>query len=211
MIAPYYDHGGITIYCARVEDVFDEIMFPSCPLYDLVSLDPPYGLGEHWQGGGWATNPIYEDARHDWDRVPVAQYLIDACVRRGKQAIVWGGNYYAMPPSRCWVAWNKIPHMGTMADMELAWTNLDQPAKMHSESRNADGKREHPTQKPISLIRWALSHVEWDSLLVPFMGSGPELRVAKDQGKRAIGIDVSERYCEIAAKRLRQECLFASP
>ncbi len=206
MIAPYYDHGGITIYNARVEDMLEAGIGD----FDLVSLDPPYGHGEKWQGGGWATNPIYEDARLDWDRVPVTQYLIDACVRRGKNAIVWGGNYYSMPPSRCWLAWNKIPHMGTMADFELAWTNYDQPSKMISETRNPDGKREHPTQKPLAVARWALSRgPEWKTLLVPFMGSGPELRVAKDLGRLAVGIDVSERYCEVAAKRLRQECLFA--
>jgi DNA modification methylase len=204
ILQPYYDHGGITIYCGRAEDIVGAL-----GPFDLVSLDPPYGHGEKWQGGGWAANPIYADARHDWDRVPVGQHLIDACVRSGTHAIVWGGNYYAMPPSRCYLAWNKVPHMGTMADFELAWTNFDQPAKMFSESRNADGKREHPTQKPLSLARWALSHVPWHTLLVPFMGSGPELRIAKDLGRRAIGIDVSERYCEVAAKRLRQECLFA--
>src|ERR1019366_3671997 len=77
-------------------------------------------------------------------------------------SIVWGGNYYRMPPSRCWLAWVKSSQMDTMADFELAWTNFDRPAKMIREDRNADGKRQHPTQKPESVMRWAMLQAPGD-------------------------------------------------
>jgi DNA modification methylase len=96
-----------------------------------------------------------------------------------------------------------------MADFELAWTNFDQPAKLIREDRNADGKRWHPTQKPESVIRWALMQAPTavQAILDPFMGSGTTLVAAKRLGRRAIGIDISEQYCEIAAQRLQQDAL----
>jgi len=124
-------------------------------------------------------------------------------------AIVWGGNYYDLPPSRCWLAWVKSSSMPTLADFELAWTNFDQPAKLLREDRNADGKRWHPTQKPELVMRWALSQAprQVHVVLDPFMGSGTILVASKRMGRQAIGIDVSEKYCEIAAKRLAQGAL----
>ena len=97
--------------------------------------------------------------------------------------------------------------MPTMADFELAWTNLDRPAKSWREDRNPDGKRWHPTQKPISLMQWCVSFV--DGVVIDlFAGSGTTLLAAKNLGRRAIGVEIDERYCEIAAKRLAQEVLF---
>lgn len=203
---PYYDHGGITIYHADCRDIVS-LLGP----FDLLLTDPPFGHGaDKWSGGTWASNPIYDEAK-EWDDAPVAPELLEACVRAAAHAIVWGGNYYAMPPSRCWLAWLKSSRLATMADFELAWTNLDRPAKAFEEDRNPDGKREHPTQKPLSLFRWCVELVVPRPLRLvdPFMGSGTALRVAKDLGLRAVGIDRVERYCEVAARRLAQEVLFA--
>lgn len=199
---PYYDHGGITIYHGDCRDILPEL-----GTFDLLLTDPPYGHGNKWAGGTWASNPIYE-AAFEWDAQPVEQPLIDSIIAHASRAIVWGGNYYALPPSRCWLSWLKTSRMPTMADFELAWTNLEQPAKVFCEDRNPDGKREHPTQKPVSLFRWCLQLAKATSVLDPFMGSGTTLRVAKDAGLKAVGVDKVERYCEIAARRLRQEVLF---
>jgi len=96
-----------------------------------------------------------------------------------------------------------------MADFEMAWTNIDMPGKAWEENRNPDGKRKHPTQKPMSLFRWCIQLDKKTPKIVldPFMGSGTTLRAAKDLGRKAIGIEIEEKYCEIAAKRLRQEVL----
>jgi len=203
---PYFDDGQCVIYHGDCREIL-----PTLGTFDLLLTDPPYGHGDKWSGGTWASNPIYS-AAFEWDSSPVEQDLLDSCVASAGRAIVWGGNYYSMPPSRCWLAWCKTSRMKTMADFELAWTNRDAPSKAFDEHRNPDGKRQHPTQKPLSLFLWCIGLEPAESVLDPFMGSGTTLRAAKDLGRRSVGIDLEERYCEIAAKRLSQQVLgFGEP
>jgi site-specific DNA-methyltransferase (adenine-specific) len=117
-------------------------------------------------------------------------------------------NYYALPPSRGWLAWLKPEGMETLADFELAWTTLDRPAKVFRSPRNPDGKREHPTQKPLDLMQWCLRFFPAArSVLDPFSGSGTSLVAAKNLGLTAVGIEREERYCEVTARRLSQGVL----
>lgn len=195
---PYYEHAGITIYHGDCREILPHVTA------DVLVTDPPYGLGDRWSGGTWASDPMYSDAKR-WDQKPFEG--LEKVVKSFGSSVIWGGNYYALPPSRCWLAWLKSSRMQTMSDFELAWTNLNRPAKVFEEDRNPDGKRRHPTQKPISVMKWSLSFVPAGIVLDPFMGSGTTLRAAKDLGRKAIGIEIEERYCEIAAKRLAQEVL----
>ena len=197
---PYYSHAGITIYHGDCREIL-----PTLPKCDLLLTDPPYGHGPRWQGGTWGAAQMYRDAEV-WDAEKIPDDLLSLVLSCALSAIVWGGNYYSLPPSRCWLAWVKNPAMDTMADFELAWTNFDRPAKKFIENRNPDGKRQHPTQKPLDLIQWCYSFApEAQTILDPFMGSGTTLVAAKHKGLEAIGIEIEERYCEIAAKRLSQE------
>lgn len=199
---PYYEKDGITIYNARCERVL-----PFLERSDLLLTDPPYGHGEKWSGGTWAANPIY-DAAFDWDAEPVSPWLLQWSVQCATHAIVWGGNYYSLPPSRCWLSWEKTSRMATLADFELAWTNFDKPSKGYPCDRNPDGKRFHPTQKPLPLMQWCLAFAgDIKTVLDPFMGSGTTLVAAKLVGLRAIGVEQSEQYCEQAVERLRQGVL----
>ncbi len=193
---PYYEASGITIFHGDCREILPTVQA------DVLVTDPPYGLGERWQGGTWGANPMYADAR-EWDTQPFDG--LEAIVVNFKEAIIWGGNYYSLPPSRCWLSWEKSSRMATMADFELAWTNLDRPAKAWREDRNPDGKREHPTQKPLSLMKWCLKFVPIGVVVDPFAGSGTTLIAAKELGRRAVGIEIEERYAEIAARRLSQE------
>ena len=181
-----------------------EIM-PLLPKVDLVVTDPPYGHGDKWSGGTWASNPIYDDA-FLWDKDPISLDLLTMAISLSKNSIIWGGNYYQLPPSRCWLAWIKNQRMSTLADMELAWTNFDAPSKIWEELRNPDGKRNHPTQKPISLIKWSIMQCKyWDipiTIFDPFLGSGTTLIACKELNRCGIGIEISEKYCEIAKRRL---------
>ena len=196
----YYDHAGIQIYHGDCR-----LVLPTLPKCDLLLTDPPYGHGPRWQGGTWGAAQMYRDAEV-WDAEKIPDDLLSLVLSCALSAIVWGGNYYSLPPSRCWLAWVKNPAMDTMADFELAWTNFDRPAKKFIENRNPDGKRQHPTQKPLDLIQWCYSFApEAQTILDPFMGSGTTLVAAKNLGRKAIGIEIEERYCEIAAKRLSQE------
>jgi len=202
---PYYQDDAVTIWHGDCREVA-----PSLCRVDLILTDPPYGLGDRWSGGGsWQHHKgIYADAKK-WDQAPPANDTLLAIIGMAPIAIVWGYNYFTLPPSRGFLAWVKANSMNTVADLEIAWTNIDFPAKLFRESRNPDGRREHPTQKPLSLFKWCISRAgdSAQTILDPFMGSGTTLRAAKDLGRKAIGIEIEERYCEIAARRMAQEVL----
>jgi len=131
-----------------------------------------------------------------------------------KSQIIFGGNYYDLPPTTCWLVWDKLNGENDFADCELAWTNLPKAVRRKAHLwngmiRKGQEERYHPTQKPLEVMTWALSMAgEVSTVLDPWMGSGTTLRACKDFGKSCVGIDREERYCEIAAKRLAQEVLF---
>jgi len=96
--------------------------------------------------------------------------------------------------------------MATLADFELAWTSFDRPSKAFVAQRNPDGKREHPTQKPKALFEWCIKFAgEVATVVDPFLGSGTTLVACYRLGRRGVGIEISEEYCELAAKRLEAE------
>lgn len=195
---PYYDDpkSGITIYHGDCREIL-----PGLPMVDLVLTDPPYGLA--MSGGTWGKQ--FDNTYKGWDSKPFED--IGLIVSAGKDSAIWGGNYFPLPPSRGWLIWKK-PALDTLADAELCWTSSDRNIKVFESIRSPDGKREHPTQKPVELMTWCMSfYPDSKTILDPFMGSGTTLRAAKDLGRRAIGIEIEERYAEIAARRLQQEVL----
>jgi DNA modification methylase len=199
---PYYEHAGITIYHGDCREIL-----PHLPKADLVLTDPPYGIG-------YAAKPMcLERGLHspkDWDDSTV-DGLYELIRDAGQILVVWGGNYYALPPSRGWFTWYKPDAPPSMAHFEMAWTNRDANARQisHSISKTNKERVGHPTQKPLGVMKWCISQVggEVRSIIDPFMGSGTSLVAAKHSGIGAIGIDFEEEYCEIAAKRLSQEML----
>ena len=202
---PYYSEDGITIYHGDCRDVLPGLAA------DVLVTDPPYGLGAAGRSGGRASR-LWRKGE-TWDDTPVDQSVVDLAIGTTDHAIVWGGNYYTLPPSRCWLIWDKVQAF-SWADAELAWTNLVLPVRVFRLSRidayvnRAESVKQHPTEKPASLMRWCLGLVPTaQTVLDPFMGSGTTLVAAKQLGRRAIGIEIEERYCEIAAKRLAQGVL----
>lgn len=203
---PYYCEDGITIYHGDCREILPHIEA------DMVVTDPPYGIA------------LDTSSRCDWlpDHEPVAgddePFDPGHLVALGLPTILWGANHYAsrLPDSRGWLAWDKATRNGLdlkQAEVEFAWSNfISRPrAFRHMWSgafRDSErGTRYHPTQKPVALMAWCLSLVPdmyGDLVLDPYMGSGPTLRAAKDLGRRAIGIELEERYCEIAVQRLAQ-------
>jgi len=152
---------------------------------------------------------MYKDAKR-WDNI-IEQSLLESVISNANEAIVWGGNYYALPPCRGFLLWIKVPPMNTMADAEYAWTSFDFPSKAFTTHRHRDGKRTHPTTKPTTLMSFCIQecdrHNSAQTILDPFMGSGTTLLAAKDLGRKAVGIEIEEKYCEIAANRLSQEVM----
>jgi site-specific DNA-methyltransferase (adenine-specific) len=202
-IKPYYEHAGITIYHGDCREIL-----PQISKADLVLTDPPYGLNI-------AAEPFNSQRRAGqvdkaWDNSPVDD-LYGLIRDAGEALVVWGGNYYPLPPSRGWFTWYKPDAPPSMAHFEMAWTNLDINARQISQSiakTNAE-RVGHPTQKPLAVMKWCIAQVKRDikTIIDPFMGSGTTLVAAKESGITAVGIELDEEYCEKAAKRLSQEVL----
>lgn len=156
-----------------------------------------------------ASLRVYEG---DWDVKPDVE-LLRMTIEAGEVAVIWGGNYFtdALPVGRKWLVWDKQQTMPSFSDVELAWTNLPGIALKifrlcGAGLMAAEQDRWHPTQKPLALLAWCLNFCpNAASVLDPFAGSGSSLVAAKKAGKSAIGIEIEEKYCEIAAKRLSQE------
>ncbi len=213
---PYYEHAGITIYHGDCRDVL-----PTLPPIDAVITDPPYGMNldtdysgmNGWCGKGHKYAPIAGDAER-FDPSPWLEI--------GRTHVFWGAQYFchSLPESGGWLVFNKrgegAPSEICFGDCELAWCSSGQAVRMYSHmwhgiSRWRTEGRLHPAQKPISLMAFCIAHAkvpEGAAVLDPFMGSGATLVAAKRENRKAIGIEIEERYCEIAANRLRQEVLF---
>lgn len=205
---PYYDHGGITIYHGDCGEIL-----PTLGTVDLLLTDPPYGIAVD-VSSRWEWLPEHEPVANDdrpFDPGPL--------LALGTGAILWGANHYAsrLPDAAGWLAWDKATRNDLdlkQTEIEFAWSNCIKRPRcfrhMWSGAYRASerGTRWHPTQKPSALMSWCLSLVpEARTVLDPFMGSGPVAKACKDRGLRYVGIELVERYCEIAAKRLAQEVL----
>ena len=212
-VTPYYEDDHVTIYHGDCREIL-----PLLPVADLILTDPPYGLGDLWAGGGgettkssWRFDP---SEAMQWDSTTVDD-VVAMLPTAARHVVIWGGNYYALPPSRCWFLWDKKQNdQWTTAQAEMAWTNVDRPVRTfrmaQAEAHGQMKPKEHPTQKPLALMSWCIDMIRDPTIVTvldPFMGSGTTLRAAKDRGLSAIGIELDERYCEIAAKRMGQGVL----
>lgn len=205
---PYYQDSAVTIYHGDCREIL-----PTMDKVDLVLTDPPYGIGESNKKG--LSRSVLAKAKDygdfDWDKNPISQDLFNSVVLAGKWACVWGGNYYLVKPSSCWLIWDKQNGANDFADAEMAWTNWPKAVRLKQHLWNGMIRKDsearfHPTQKPLDVIAWAIGLApESQTILDPFMGSGTTLRAAKDLGRKAIGIEMEEKYCEIAAMRMSQE------
>ena len=170
--------------------------------------DPPYGIGI-------AANPVRQKHdKLDWDAAPPSHDLIAQCIAMTDKAIIWGGNYFSLPPTQRILVWDKMqPADFSLAMLEMAWTNLTGPAKMHRQSVTSYPK-EHPTQKPDALMKWCISFLpNAQTILDPFMGSGTTGVAAVQMGRSFIGIEREPKYFDIACRRIedaqRQGDMFA--
>lgn len=219
MITPYYQDDHTTIYnsdCAEILADLDTV--------DLLLTDPPYGIGEaagkNKSRSKLATAKDYGVS--DWDNQRAGDSVILLAMGLSRESIIFGGNYYSdiLNPSACWLVWDK-DNSGDFADCELAWTSLPGAARRLKYTWNGMIKQQpeerwHPTQKPLSVMRWCIEQADHKTkktqeiILDPFMGSGTTLVAAKALGRKAIGIEREQKYCDVAIKRLRQETIFST-
>jgi DNA modification methylase len=188
-------------------------VLPTLGPVDAVVTDPPYGIGEaagkNKSRGNLATAADY--GNDTWDDEPCPPEIIDAMRRASRWQVIFGGNYFALPPSSCWLVWDKRNGENDFADCELAWTNLPKAVRRiewlwNGMIRKGDDVREHPTQKPVGVMRWCLQQLPADVALVcdPFMGSGTTGVSCVQSGLRFIGIEREARYFDIACRRIEQ-------
>lgn len=167
---------------------------------DAVVTDPPYGLGKKMQGGTWGAQDNNSGFLR-WD-LEAKQEWIDRILSIDVPSIIWGGNYFQMPASRCWLIWNKVNAVPTMADFEQAWTNFDRPSK-RIDLNVGRVEYGHPTQKPLKLIEWCLGFLpDARYILDPFMGSATTLVACAKAGKSCTGIEIDPEYFDLACRRV---------
>jgi DNA modification methylase len=211
--------GNATLHLGDCRDIL-----PTLGKVDAVVTDPPYGIGEaagkNASRSNLATAKDYGDDR--WDDEPISDDLIAAVRAAGRWNIIFGGNYYACPAASCWLVWDKENGSNDFADCELAWTNLPKAVRrikfMWNGMLRANGETrgDHPTQKPIGVMRWAISQLPEPSKMIldPMMGSGTTGVAAMHLHRQFIGIEREPKYFEIACRRIedaqRQGSLFGA-
>jgi len=227
---PYYEHGGITIFHGDCREILPQLSRPFCLRCgetlddgsvlimhqkaeheiklppDAFVTDPPYGCN-------YASNPVVGKGKKESNHAPQSWDSevfpdIGLILSMAEQAVIWGGNYYSLPASRGRLAWYKPDAPPSLANFELAWTSQNKNSRIIFQSIAAtNGERVgHPTQKPLPVMIASIAYLDHPRIIAdPFMGSGTTLVAAKKLGYPAIGIEIEEKYCEIAAKRLSQE------
>lgn len=190
--------GDATLYLGSCADVL-----PLLGKVDAVITDPPYGLGNRMKGGTWGAKEEFKEMVV-WDSAPPTVEFLLSLSSLANICVFWGGNYYGLPPTRCWLVWDKQNAVPTMADCELAWTSLDANTKRksHPVGRVLNG---HPSEKPLALMHWTLQTVKAKGVIFdPYMGSGTTGVAAIESGNSFIGVERDEKYFDIACKRIER-------
>lgn len=194
--------------------------------FELVVADPPYGdAGSEFKradksrfggrfdrcktggavertGGTWAAK--FGKKIIAWDVAPQKEYF-DELFRISRNQIIWGGNYFNLPPTRCFLIWRKtnIPENFSMAMCEYAWTSFNDNSKVFDFRSDNQPNRFHPTQKPIELYAWIYRRYakEGDKILDTHLGSGSSRIAAYDAGLDFVGCEIDKEYFDLQEKR----------
>jgi site-specific DNA-methyltransferase (adenine-specific) len=217
-VTPYYSDDVVTIYHGDCREIAPGLSFGA------VLADPPYGIGleaDYQAQYGRSTTEGAERKTHPpvhGDDEPFdPSWILAAEV----PTVLFGANYYRdrVPTTGGWIVWDKVCDNGVVrlpgwSDGELAWCSEFRGVRIFRHAWNGFSRASensfhvHPTQKPVVLMGWILERfLRSGVVLDPYMGSGPVLEAAKRAGRQAIGIEIKEKYCEIAARRCSQEVL----
>jgi len=185
-------------------------VLPLLGKFDAVITDPPYGINEN--SAKVASRRKLAAPKDygffDWDKSAPPSELINSCIEAGRWVAFWGGNYFDLPPSSCWLVWDKLNGDNDFADCELAWTNWPKAVRRiqwrwNGMIRQGSEERFHPTQKPLQVMAWVIDLCpKADSILDPFMGSGTTGCAAIERGKSFTGIERERKYFDLACERI---------
>lgn len=172
--------------------------------FDLAIVDPPYGIGDKFKGGKSGKMQFNEVVEKGWDCVPSDDYFKEL-FRVSKNQIIWGGNYFDLSPTRCFIVWDKMNSEDfSLAMAELAWTSFDKLAKIFRMSTPKFGGKIHPTQKPVKLYEWLLTNYakKGQRILDTHLGSGSSAIAAHYFGVDFVGCELDKDYFDAAKARI---------
>ena len=201
---PYYEKDGIKIFLGDCREVL-----PTLGKFDLLLTDPPYGIERFKKAGTRIYTKKEIGIGIEWDNKP-SKEMFGLLLKSAEKSIIWGANNFELPSSEGFLIWDKQQTVPNFADCEQAYISWKFPAKTYRYSihKHNQTDKQHVTQKPIGLMTWCIKQAgEPQSILDPFMGSGTTLVAAKLAGIPATGIELEEKYAEIAANRLAQGVL----
>jgi site-specific DNA-methyltransferase (adenine-specific) len=178
--------------------------------FKLAIVDPPYGIDIGNAGKGkWVSSRL---ERKDWDKIKPTEEYFSELIRVSKNQVVFGGNYFSLPPSRCWIVWDKGAGFKgrDFAECELCWTSFDKNAKVFSYDPLAKGDyhgKIHPTQKPVALYRWLLANYasEGDNILDTHLGSASSAIACHYAGYHLTGSELDADYFNASIERVKRE------
>lgn len=198
---------NVTVYLGDCRTIL-----PTLGRLDAIVTDPPYGIGESDRKVASRRNlaNVKDYGSFAWDKEAPPAWLIGLLRDVSRWQIIFGGNFFDLPPSSCWLVWDK-KNSGDFADCELAWTNMPKAVRRiewlwNGMIRKGSDVREHPTQKPLGVMAWALDQLPDDvgTVCDPFMGSGTTGVAAIHKGLQFVGIEREPSYFESACERLRE-------
>jgi len=189
--------------------------------FELAIVDPPYGInaaemnmGDGYYGKGrkdrlssgagkLKTRKI-QIMRSDWDDKPPSAEYFNELFRVSANQIIWGGNYFKLPTTRCVLCWDKCQPWPNFSAWEMAWTSFDSPTKLYRYG-NFDSKI-HPTQKPVALYKWLLHNYAkpGDKILDTHLGSGSSRIAAWDMGFDFYGCELDREYFDASVERFER-------
>jgi site-specific DNA-methyltransferase (adenine-specific) len=185
--------------------------------FDLAIVDPPYGMDF---GSFNRTNCLANGTRikadkyknADWDKgIPTDEYFAELS-RVAKHSIIWGGNYFDLPPTQGFVFWYKQNPVDNFSDGEYAWTSFQRPAKCFNfkyygnlEGHTSASEKIHPTQKPVKLYEWLLTNYAkpGQRILDTHLGSGSHAIACNNLGFELVGCELDKDYFDSAVKRIK--------
>lgn len=176
--------------------------------FDLAIVDPPYGININCSMGRRKGDKKYEYPKAYWDdKIPNEKYF-EELFRVSKKQIIWGGNYFYLPPTKCFIIWRKpqISEDVSFSMCEYAWTNLDGNSKEWIGMSN-EKDRIHATQKPVALYEWLLNRYAKpnDIILDTHVGSASSLIACHNTNHKFVGFELDEYYYKASKQRIDTE------
>lgn len=198
----------------RLTDCMEMMRETPDKTYDLAIVDPPYGIGDRLVkggGGNGAFSGMIASRANKWDIIPPPEYFQEL-FRVSKNQIIWGGNFFKLPPSKMPICWDKVrPNQKCSSEWEYAWTSFEGRARMFAYCANAGfvapEPRIHPTQKPVALYEWLLSNwaKKGDKILDTHMGSGSIAIACYNLGYALTASEIDHEYYDQAIERIKRE------